>query len=317
MMTIVYIEKSRAWCRSKSLTFFSLFFVYLIGYHQNRKMNFQYTLNNQNTNSVFATSLDYQQQQCYYQPQPQYSNDVMRRVSYTDMLSQSDSSLSDGEHQLSPSPILDYYEDKMMGSNNMATPIVPSCAFDYPPSAFYQPFQSMMMNEMYLSPSNLLYPNVNSTTYQQPMDMYTSLSSSSSSSSASSSPTFGSLDVSSAHLVSSLSSCSSSTSVASSPDCDYSRLSSSPSKSNATTFPRSSKTIKKKHSSSAKRTILSSVGSSMSRVKKEAANCGSTALKNFECTEGDCQKVFKRSEHLKRHIRSIHTKEKRKYSTSQ
>ncbi|KAI8329723.1 hypothetical protein BC941DRAFT_331332, partial [Chlamydoabsidia padenii] len=32
--------------------------------------------------------------------------------------------------------------------------------------------------------------------------------------------------------------------------------------------------------------------------------------KNFECTEGDCQKVFKRSEHLKRHIRSIHTKEK-------
>jgi hypothetical protein len=307
MMTIVYIEKSRAWCRSRSLTFFSLFFVYLIGYHQNRKMNFQYTLNNQNNNSVFGTSLDYQQQQCYYQPQPQYSDDVLRRLSYTEMLSQSDSSLSDGEHQLTPSPMLDYYEDKMMGSNKVATPTVPSCAFDYPPSAFYQPFQSMMMNEMYLSPSNLLYPNVNSTTYQQPMDMYTSLSSSSSSSASSSSspslsPTFGSLDVSSA-------------SVASSSDCDYSLLSSSPSKSNATTLSRSSKTIKKKHAS-AKKTLLSSVGSSMTRVKKEADNCGSAALKNFECTEGDCQKVFKRSEHLKRHIRSIHTKEKRKYKAN-
>ncbi|KAI8082734.1 uncharacterized protein BX664DRAFT_237566, partial [Halteromyces radiatus] len=33
-------------------------------------------------------------------------------------------------------------------------------------------------------------------------------------------------------------------------------------------------------------------------------------LKTFECTEDDCGKVFKRSEHLKRHVRSIHTREK-------
>ncbi|ORX62704.1 hypothetical protein DM01DRAFT_147122 [Hesseltinella vesiculosa] len=36
------------------------------------------------------------------------------------------------------------------------------------------------------------------------------------------------------------------------------------------------------------------------------------SAKLFLCTESDCDKVFKRSEHLKRHIRSIHTKEKRK-----
>ncbi|ORZ17803.1 hypothetical protein BCR42DRAFT_325520 [Absidia repens] len=41
-----------------------------------------------------------------------------------------------------------------------------------------------------------------------------------------------------------------------------------------------------------------------------AAATVAAVLKNFECTEGGCQKVFKRSEHLKRHIRSIHTKEK-------
>jgi hypothetical protein len=34
--------------------------------------------------------------------------------------------------------------------------------------------------------------------------------------------------------------------------------------------------------------------------------------KMFTCKQDDCGKVFKRSEHLKRHIRSIHTLEKRK-----
>ncbi|KAI9244370.1 hypothetical protein BDA99DRAFT_410128, partial [Phascolomyces articulosus] len=32
--------------------------------------------------------------------------------------------------------------------------------------------------------------------------------------------------------------------------------------------------------------------------------------KMFTCRHDDCGKVFKRSEHLKRHIRSIHTLEK-------
>jgi uncharacterized Zn-finger protein len=32
----------------------------------------------------------------------------------------------------------------------------------------------------------------------------------------------------------------------------------------------------------------------------------------FICKDEGCGKVFKRSEHLKRHIRSIHTLEKRK-----
>jgi hypothetical protein len=34
--------------------------------------------------------------------------------------------------------------------------------------------------------------------------------------------------------------------------------------------------------------------------------------KMFTCTHNNCGKIFKRSEHLKRHIRSIHTLEKRK-----
>ncbi|KAG0172506.1 hypothetical protein DFQ28_006955 [Apophysomyces sp. BC1034] len=33
-------------------------------------------------------------------------------------------------------------------------------------------------------------------------------------------------------------------------------------------------------------------------------------LKTFQCTHDGCGKIFKRSEHLKRHVRSIHTKEK-------
>ena len=37
-----------------------------------------------------------------------------------------------------------------------------------------------------------------------------------------------------------------------------------------------------------------------------------TSNKLFECEHQDCGKVFKRSEHLKRHNRSIHTREKRK-----
>jgi uncharacterized Zn-finger protein len=37
--------------------------------------------------------------------------------------------------------------------------------------------------------------------------------------------------------------------------------------------------------------------------------------KSFECTYAGCGRVFKRSEHLKRHIRSIHTLERREYIT--
>ncbi|KAI9299363.1 hypothetical protein BJ944DRAFT_172478 [Cunninghamella echinulata] len=61
---------------------------------------------------------------------------------------------------------------------------------------------------------------------------------------------------------------------------------------------------------------------SSSRVKKQksatslhsnSSTATSALLKTFTCTEDDCGKVFKRSEHLKRHIRSIHTREKRKF----
>lgn len=55
--------------------------------------------------------------------------------------------------------------------------------------------------------------------------------------------------------------------------------------------------------------------------KKQAPSTVKTAKKeeqqeqdkNFPCDHDDCGKVFRRSEHLKRHIRSIHTREKRKF----
>lgn len=51
------------------------------------------------------------------------------------------------------------------------------------------------------------------------------------------------------------------------------------------------------------------------RVKRYAASASAAnqdQAKNFPCLHDNCGKVFKRSEHLKRHVRSIHTREKRK-----
>jgi hypothetical protein len=40
---------------------------------------------------------------------------------------------------------------------------------------------------------------------------------------------------------------------------------------------------------------------------------GATSGRTYRCTAEDCGKCFIRGEHLKRHIRSIHTNEKRQY----
>ncbi|KAF7728492.1 hypothetical protein EC973_006045 [Apophysomyces ossiformis] len=47
-----------------------------------------------------------------------------------------------------------------------------------------------------------------------------------------------------------------------------------------------------------------------SRGRRVSSNPGAAGQKMFTCKHDDCGKVFKRSEHLKRHIRSIHTLEK-------
>ena len=47
-----------------------------------------------------------------------------------------------------------------------------------------------------------------------------------------------------------------------------------------------------------------------SRGRRVSSNPGAAGQKMFTCQHDDCGKVFKRSEHLKRHIRSIHTLEK-------
>lgn len=52
------------------------------------------------------------------------------------------------------------------------------------------------------------------------------------------------------------------------------------------------------------------------RAKRNAAASvtNQDQAKNFPCLHDNCGKVFKRSEHLKRHVRSIHTREKRKFT---
>lgn len=63
-----------------------------------------------------------------------------------------------------------------------------------------------------------------------------------------------------------------------------------------------------KKSAQLKSTVKSSRGR---RVSNSPSIAGQ---KMFTCNHDDCGKVFKRSEHLKRHIRSIHTLEKRKFT---
>jgi hypothetical protein len=50
-----------------------------------------------------------------------------------------------------------------------------------------------------------------------------------------------------------------------------------------------------------------------SRGRRVSNSPSIAGQKVFTCKHDDCGKVFKRSEHLKRHVRSIHTLEKRKY----
>jgi hypothetical protein len=50
-----------------------------------------------------------------------------------------------------------------------------------------------------------------------------------------------------------------------------------------------------------------------SRGRRVSCNPDNSGCKVFTCRFEDCGKIFKRSEHLKRHVRSIHTMEKRKF----
>lgn len=61
-------------------------------------------------------------------------------------------------------------------------------------------------------------------------------------------------------------------------------------------------------STRAKRNAVSRVTKQQQQQQPE----DDASLKTFSCEHHDCGKVFKRAEHLKRHIRSIHTREKRK-----
>lgn len=67
---------------------------------------------------------------------------------------------------------------------------------------------------------------------------------------------------------------------------------------------------KVKKSTRAKRNDVSGVTSNDRKMYKKASS--GPDMKQFLCEYDDCGKLFKRSEHLKRHIKSIHTKEKRK-----
>ncbi|KAK3845483.1 MAG: hypothetical protein J3R72DRAFT_364411 [Linnemannia gamsii] len=47
-----------------------------------------------------------------------------------------------------------------------------------------------------------------------------------------------------------------------------------------------------------------------SRGRRVSSHPDNSGCKIFKCRFDDCGKIFKRSEHLKRHVRSIHTLEK-------
>jgi hypothetical protein len=56
------------------------------------------------------------------------------------------------------------------------------------------------------------------------------------------------------------------------------------------------------------------INSGVTKTKRKSTSCNQQDnTKQFLCDEEGCGKVFRRSEHLKRHTRSIHTKEKRKF----
>ncbi|CEP19399.1 hypothetical protein [Parasitella parasitica] len=51
----------------------------------------------------------------------------------------------------------------------------------------------------------------------------------------------------------------------------------------------------------------------MTRTRgRRVSNTPNHDIRTFTCKTDECGKVFKRSEHLKRHVRSIHTMEKRR-----
>lgn len=58
--------------------------------------------------------------------------------------------------------------------------------------------------------------------------------------------------------------------------------------------------------------VKSTLKGARSRGRRVSNSPSVAGQKMFTCTHDDCGKIFKRSEHLKRHIRSIHTLEKRK-----
>jgi hypothetical protein len=70
----------------------------------------------------------------------------------------------------------------------------------------------------------------------------------------------------------------------------------------------------KKHISMCResKTITKPVKQTRSRGRRVSNVPSTTGQKVFKCHHDDCGKIFKRSEHLKRHVRSIHTMEKRK-----
>lgn len=67
---------------------------------------------------------------------------------------------------------------------------------------------------------------------------------------------------------------------------------------------------KVKKSTRVKRNDVSGVTSNDRKKYKKTSS--EPDVKQFLCEYDDCGKLFKRSEHLKRHVKSIHTKEKRK-----
>lgn len=224
----------------------------------------------------------------YTEPQ-----DYMRRFSYAELLSNhSEASFSDTEQQ-TPSPSNDY-EDYVYNMQQQCT------SFDdkrFVPSYL----------DMYAS-GNAQHPATTTTTTTPAQWLFTTTQQQQ----QYIPPTM--FDYTGASLVDAAALTAAPTAVMPSAVAGSPPLLSLPSSDNASTHsnnnnnPNDNNMVAQKQSSPKKQGAKKPAA--RSRGRRVSSNPGAAGQKMFTCQHDDCGKVFKRSEHLKRHIRSIHTLEK-------
>ncbi|KAI8139640.1 hypothetical protein BJV82DRAFT_544334 [Fennellomyces sp. T-0311] len=248
---------------------------------------------------------------CLY-PQPQDSYDYMRRFSYAELLSnQSEASLSDTEQQ-TPSPSNDYEEYVYLQQQHQPHPLEEKqrteaysgsySSMDSVP--YYSPawFSSaaMDLNGGGMPPRSLLMttPNQSQLNYCLPSSTHLTA------------PAMFDYHhpLSPSYMVDASALTAAPTAVMPVDDASFRERSSSSSASSDCST--SASTPPQQSEPATTTTAGGKAKQTRSRGRRVSSNPGAAGQKMFTCRHDDCGKVFKRSEHLKRHIRSIHTLEK-------